>query len=33
MENKNEFQDINLDEMLSELHELVDVDVPEVELD
>ena len=33
MENKNELQDIDLDEMLSELHELVDADVPDVELD
>lgn len=33
MENKNELQDINLDEMLNELHDLVDADVPEVEPD
>jgi len=33
MENKNDLQDLNLDEMLSQLHDLVDDDVPEVEPD
>lgn len=33
MENKNELQDLNLDEMLSELQDLVGEDVPEVEPD
>ena len=35
MENKNELQDISLDEILSELHDLVDEDIPgaEVEMD
>lgn len=33
MENKNELQDMNLDDILSELHDIVDNDVPEVEPD
>ncbi len=33
MENKHETQDLNLDDILSELHEIVDEDVPEVEPD
>ena len=33
MENKNEFQDVTLDEMLSELHGLVDENIPEVEVE
>ncbi len=33
MENKNELQDVNLDDILSELHDIVDDDVPEVEPD
>lgn len=33
MENKNELQDMNLDDILSELHDIVGDDVPEVEPD
>ena len=33
MENKNEFQDLSLDEMLSELHDLVGDDVPGVDVE
>ena len=33
MENKNELQDVNLDDILSELHDIVGEDVPEVEPD
>jgi len=33
MENKNELQDMNLDDILSELHDIVDEDMPEVEPD
>ncbi len=33
MENKHESQDMNLDDILSELHDIVDTDVPEVEPD
>ena len=33
MENKNELQDMNLDDILSELHDIVDNDMPEVEPD
>ena len=33
MENKNELQDINLDEILNEVHDLVGENVPEVEPD
>ena len=33
MENKNESQDMNLDDILSELHDIMDNDVPDVEPD
>ena len=33
MENKHENQELNLDDILSELHDIVDTDVPEVEPD
>ena len=33
MENKNEFQDLSLDEMLSELHELMGDDLPQVDVE
>ena len=33
MENKNEFQELNLDELLTELHDIVEEDLPEVEPD
>ena len=33
MENKNELQDMNLDDILSEIHDLVDTDLPAVEPD
>ena len=33
MENNKELQDMNLDEILTELHDIVDENVPEVEPD
>ena len=33
MESKNELQDVNLDDILSELHDIVGDEVPEVEPD
>ena len=33
MENKNDLQDLSLDEMLSELHDLVGEEIPDVEVE